>query len=253
MQPGENWPSPYNDPGAPPPTGVSTPSSEGQPLSYHSPYNDPGAPPPTGVSTPSSHHSQSSGGRRLRSPLSPNQPSTTRIPSAQPELRSPSQTVQAQSVASGSRYVAPQQVLSHPTSTSQSIASRSQIPSQPNLPPGPNPERLPRRATVDPQIPYPLPAVAPGLDPYAAGSRSERIAAARQRRRQLTQPPPPPPLPQDPVAAGRALMGMNARQRREALTPLVLQYRAGGADIDTIRRATSLPKEEIERIFQDNQ
>ena len=48
-------------------------------------------------------------------------------------------------------------------------------------------------------------------------------------------------------------MGMNARQRREALTPLVLQYRAGGADIDTIRRATSLPKEEIERIFQDNQ
>jgi hypothetical protein len=259
LQPGENWPSPYNDPGAPPHTGISTPSSEGQP------YNDPGAPPPTGVSTPSSHHSQASGtgaplttgispqspslsrsvqspgGRRFQNPLSPNQSIT-----GQPL----SHNVQAQPVASSSRHVAPQQVQ---TSTSQPTASGSQMPSQSNLPSGTNPERLRRRATVDAPIPYPPPAaVAAGPDPYAAGSRSERIAAARQRRRQLTQQPPPPPLPPGPIAAGRAIMGMTTGQVRQLYTPEVLRLRNEGHNIDEIYRRVNLQRDDIDWILRHN-
>jgi hypothetical protein len=52
---------------------------------------------------------------------------------------------------------------------------------------------------------------------------------------------------------GRQMMGMTNRQRREALTPMVHQYRASGDDdVAHISRETGLPQEDVERIFRDN-
>jgi hypothetical protein len=49
------------------------------------------------------------------------------------------------------------------------------------------------------------------------------------------------------------MMGMTNRQRREALTPMVHQYRASGDDdVAHISRETGLPQEDVERIFRDN-
>jgi hypothetical protein len=279
----EDWPSPYVDPGAPPPTGISTPSSHGSLEISHSPYVDPGAPPTTGISTPSSHRSPeidrspyldpgaplrtglsarsssqstpSSGERRPEQPLSPRQSTggasqTIEAMRHVQELHPPPSSVRAaapeQPVASTSRSAArpPRSRLAPPPP----VASGSQAPLQRDPPTAP--ERARRRR--DPWRPYtlhPAPAGHPHAPALGGGLGTQPAPPLR-----FGGPANVHQQPAGPTAAqiGGTLLSMTNRQRRQAFTPHVLELSDNGQSVDQIFRATNLPKPDIERILREN-